>query len=106
MNFLLDHDVPAEVERVLVRAGHQVATVRQVMKPTALDSEVLTQAIDGSRILVTCNRDDFLKESLGRHHFGIIILIRRKTRIAECAALLRLIEKAGESGISQNVNFA
>ena len=106
MKFLLDHDVPAEVERILARAGHDVVTVRKVLSPTALDSEVLGQAIESSRILITCNRDDFLKEASGRNHAGLVILVRRKTRIAECAALIRLIQKAGESGISQNINFA
>jgi predicted nuclease of predicted toxin-antitoxin system len=106
VKFLLDHDVPSEVERVLIRAGHDVVTVRQVMSPTALDSEVLKHATEGSRVLVTCNRDDCLRESAAGAHPGIIILIRRKTRIAECAALIRLIQKAGDSGLSQNINFA
>jgi len=106
VNFLLDHDVPAEIERVLIRAGHQVTTVRQVMNPSASDCEVLDHAIDGSHVLITCNRDDFLQEADGRDHSGIIILVRRKTRIAECAALLRFLQKAGESGIHQNINFA
>jgi hypothetical protein len=32
--------------------------------------------------------------------------IRRKTRAAERAALLRLLERAGESGVKNNINFA
>ena len=37
---------------------------------------------------------------------GIIVLIRRKTRAAERAALIRLLDKAGETGIRKNINFA
>jgi hypothetical protein len=39
-------------------------------------------------------------------HHGIIVIIRRKTRAAERAALLRLLERAGESGLRDNINFA
>jgi len=34
------------------------------------------------------------------------VIIRRKTRAAERAALLRLLERAGESGLRDNINFA
>jgi hypothetical protein len=36
----------------------------------------------------------------------LIILIRRSTRQAECAHLLALLRKAGESGIQGNINLA
>jgi hypothetical protein len=36
----------------------------------------------------------------------LIILIRRRTRQAECARLLHLIRTAGTSGIEGNTNFA
>jgi hypothetical protein len=39
-------------------------------------------------------------------HRGIVIVIRRRTRAAERAALFRLLERAGEDGIRNNVNFA
>jgi hypothetical protein len=35
-----------------------------------------------------------------------IIVIRRRTRAAERAALYRLLERAGETGLRGNVNFA
>ena len=56
--------------------------------------------------LVTCNRDDFLILARGRLHSGLIIPICRKTRIAECAAVIRLIENFGETGLVGNINFA
>jgi len=37
---------------------------------------------------------------------ALIILIRRKTRAQERAALVRLVDKAGESGLRDNINFA
>ena len=39
-------------------------------------------------------------------HHGLIVLFRRKSRAAERAALIRLLEKAGEQGLAQNINFA
>lgn len=38
-------------------------------------------------------------------HHGIVILIRRRTRAAERAALFSLIERAGESGLTANINL-
>jgi hypothetical protein len=55
---------------------------------------------------MTCNRDDFIKLAETQPHHGIIVIIRRKTRAAERAALLRLLERAGESGLRDNINFA
>jgi len=57
-------------------------------------------------IIITCNRDDFLKLAESEPHVGIIILVRRRTRIAECASALRLLQRAAESGIRNNINFA
>jgi hypothetical protein len=34
------------------------------------------------------------------------VVIRRRTRAAERAALFRLLERAGETGIQNNVNFS
>lgn len=37
---------------------------------------------------------------------GLIVLIRRRSRQAECARLLQLLRQAGETGLSNNINFA
>jgi hypothetical protein len=50
--------------------------------------------------------DHFLPLAGAGPHPGLVILIRRKTRQAECAHLLRLLRSAGESGLAGNVNFA
>jgi len=45
---------------------------------------------------------------LAKHkpHHGIIIVVRRRTRAAERAALFRLLNGAGEIGLKDNINFA
>ena len=40
MKFFLDHDVPAEVARVLRQEGHEVTELRQVLPVQADDAEV------------------------------------------------------------------
>jgi predicted nuclease of predicted toxin-antitoxin system len=37
---------------------------------------------------------------------GIIILIRRRSRLVECAHLLALLSRAGEYSLQSNINFA
>jgi hypothetical protein len=58
------------------------------------------------RTLVTCNRDDFISLGSQRPHSGIIIVVRRRSRAPERAALLALIERATEAGLPGNINFA
>jgi len=44
VNFLLDHDVPEDLARVLLREGHRVARVESVIGRTAPDHEVFAHA--------------------------------------------------------------
>ena len=106
MKFLLDHDVPDDVVFALVALGHHVDKLREVLPTTASDQEVLRSAAERHSVLITCNRDDFLPLSTHLQHPGIIILIRRRSRALERAALVRLLDNAGEEGIRGNVNFA
>ena len=106
MRFFLDHDVPSEIARVLRAEGHHVVELRDVLATGALDQEVLQCAQDHGMLMVTCNRDDFLALAAQHPHPGLIVLIRRRTRQAECAHLLRLLDLAGESGLCGNINFA
>jgi predicted nuclease of predicted toxin-antitoxin system len=106
MRFFLDHDVPADVGRVLRSAGYSVAMLKERLDPTTSDAEVFDFAIREAMVLVTCNRDDFLQLAKEREFPGLIILIRRRTRQQECAHLLRLIENAGEAGVAGNILFA
>lgn len=106
MRFFLDHDVPVEIGRVLRREGHEVIELREALPVMAVDSEVFDCAREHGLFLVTCNRDDFLSLAASHPNPGLIILIRRRTRQAECGHLLGLLERAGEEGIRRNVNFA
>jgi predicted nuclease of predicted toxin-antitoxin system len=106
VRFLLDHDVPDDIVFALKALDHEVLKLREVMSTTATDEEVLRLADQRDSVLVTCNRDDFLALAERWRHAGIIILIRRRSRALERAALVRLLDRAGETGIPGNVNFA
>jgi predicted nuclease of predicted toxin-antitoxin system len=106
VRFLLDHDVPEDLSYLLEQLGHDVALLRKVFPTDASDDSVLRFAHDNGRILLTCNRDDFLSLAHTASHRGIIIVIRRRTRAAERAALFQLLERGGDTGIQDNINFA
>jgi predicted nuclease of predicted toxin-antitoxin system len=106
VKFLLDHDVPDDVAFSLEALGHVVIKLREVVPTTTSDDDVLRLAGERSCLLITCNRDDFLAAATSIAHHGIIILIRRKSRALERAALVHLLDSAGESGLTGNINFA
>jgi predicted nuclease of predicted toxin-antitoxin system len=106
VNFLLDHDVPDAAAFALEMLGHLVVKLREVRSTATPDDEVLRLAGERDYILITCNRDDFLAAASRVVHHGILILIRRKSRVLERAALVRLLDSAGESGLRDNINFA
>jgi len=106
VNFFLDHDVPAELGRMLRLKGHEVQILNEVLPPQTDDLPALRHAVGGGMIVITCNHGDFLKLAESEPHVGIIILVRRRTRVAECASVLRLLDRAGASGIRNNINFA
>ncbi len=106
MRFFLDHDVPEEIARVLESERHETTRLREVLPVRADDTEALAFAAKHNLFVITCNRDDFLELAMNQENPGVIILIRRKTRQIECAHLLTLLDRAGESGVAQNINFA
>ena len=106
MKFLLDHDVPDGLSYLLEQLGHDVTLLRKALPGDSSDEAVLQFAHDSGCLLLTCNRDDFLHLAMMRPHHGIVIVIRRRTRADERAALFRLLERAGEHGLQNNVNFA
>lgn len=106
MRFLLDNDVPDVIARVLKEAGDDVLFLRNTMPKKSADSVVLDYAAANQLILITCNRDDFIPLARNRTHSGLIILIRRRSRLLECANLLRLLDSAGQAGLASNINFA
>ena len=106
MKFLFDHDVPDDIAFALVALGHEVRKLREIAPATVPDDEVLRLAIEQASVLITCNRDDFLALARSTSHAGVIILIRRRSRALERAALIRLLDNAGDAGIRGNINFA
>jgi predicted nuclease of predicted toxin-antitoxin system len=106
VKFFLDHDVPAAVKEALERHEHDVIRLTDLLPRTAPDDDVFAAAQSNQCVMITCNRDDFLKLAARGPHLGLIILIRRRSPHAECTNLLRLIRKAGELGLKGNINFA
>jgi predicted nuclease of predicted toxin-antitoxin system len=106
VKFLLDHNVPDDAAFSLEALGHVVFKLREVLPAPTPNDEVLQLAGERDCVLITCNRDDFLAAAGRVAHHGIIILIRRKSRVLERAASVRLLDSAGESGLSDNINFA
>ncbi len=107
MKFLCDHDVPADVARVLRARGYAVVELRDVLPANAPDAEVWAHATAQGLILITCNRADFLALAQGTAtHPGLILLFRRRTHQAEAGRLLALLASAGAQGLAHNINFA
>jgi len=106
VKFLLDHDVPEGLRYLLEQLGHRVTVLRKALPHDASDEAVLQLAHESGSVLLTCNRDDFLELAAKLPHSGIVVVIRRRTRAAERAALFRLLERAGETGLKNNINFA
>ena len=106
MKFLFDHDVPDDLAYALQASGHEVQLLRMVLPITTPDSEILRFAGERDEVVITCNRDDFLTAASGIRHAGLIVLIRRHSRAQERAALIRLLDQAGVTGIRDNINFA
>ena len=106
MTFLLDHDVPDSIARVIAQGGHASQRLRELLRPDSDDCSVLALAHSKQAVVVTCNRNHFLGLAQTNPHAGIIVLIRRRSRMTECGRFLRLLQRAGESGIRNNINFA
>ena len=106
MKFLLDHDVPDDLSYLLKQLGHDVTLLREALPGDSSDEAVLRFAYERGYLLLTCNRDDFLQLATRTPHHGIVVVIRRRTRSEERAALFRLLERAGNTGLLKNINFA
>ena len=95
MRFLIDEDVAIEVARCLEQAGHEAQLVSEVLGQRTEDADIWAHAVRTSAIVVTCNRQDFLELAGTAPATGLIILNRRRTRLAECRHILQLIARAG-----------
>ena len=81
MKLLFDHDVPDDTAYGLWAQGHEVFKLRNLIDPRTKDEAVLRFAAGNNYVLITCNRDDFLAAAKTIPHAGLIILIRRHTRL-------------------------
>ncbi len=106
MTFLIDEDVPADLDRVLKLNGHDTVRVAEVLGSQTDDIDVWDHACRTNAVLITCNRQDFLELAGHSPGTGLLILNRRRTRHSECSHVLRVIRTAGESGLRGNINFA
>lgn len=107
MKFFFDHDVAADVAMVLRQRGQDVVELRTALPTDTSDELVWAHACADGRIMVSCNRAHFLALAMATGaHPGLIVLNRRRTRLAEAAHLLDLLAKAGEQGLANNINFA
>jgi predicted nuclease of predicted toxin-antitoxin system len=91
---------------LLEELGHDVMLLRKALPGDSSDAIVLQFAHEHGYVLLTCNRDDFRHLAAERPHNGVVVIIRRRTRADERAALFRLLERAGETGLRDNVNFS
>jgi predicted nuclease of predicted toxin-antitoxin system len=107
VRFFLDQDVPDEVAQLLRHLGHAATVLREVLPISASDDAAFAYAGAHGLITITCNRDDYLALAAAHpEHPGLVILVRRRTRQAECGKVLALLRRAGETGLRGNINFA
>ena len=106
MTFFLDQDVPDDLAHWLRHREHLVTCLREVLPTTTTDPDVWQWARTHGAVFVSCNRNDILALRPEGEHPGIVILVRRRTRQAEIAAMQKLLTGAGEQGLANNVNFA
>ena len=107
MKFFLDHDVAESLGGFLVQRGHPINRLREVLPPDTEDAAAFAFAHEKSAIIISCNRNHFLAlASENQPNHGLFVLVRRRTRQAECANLLTRLNRAGELGLAGNINFA
>ena len=106
MRFLVDEDVPMDVDRALRQHGFGSVRVAEALGFQTDDVDVWDYACREGLIPISCNRQDFLALAGSCPETGLIVLNRRRTRQSECSHLLRAIEMAGTEGLHGNINFA
>lgn len=71
MKFLFDQDVPDDMAYTLTAMGHEVFKLRELLHVQTTDEDVLRFANANDLVLISCNRDDFVKVAeypSRRHH--------------------------------------
>jgi hypothetical protein len=75
----MDEDAPIEAIRRLRHARHEVSLVSETLGTRTDDADVWNHAIQIESIVITCNRQDFLKLAGTEPATGLVILKRRRT---------------------------
>ncbi len=75
MRFLLDHDVPDDLKYLLQQLNHEVSLLRQILPEASSDSALLRFAHEHGCLLMTCNRDDFVRLAKEQSHQGIVVIV-------------------------------
>ena len=96
MTFLIDEDVAVEIDRSLRQTGPGTVRVAEVLGFRTDDVDVWEHACRHDLIVITCNRQDFLELAGEAPSAGLIILNRRRSRPAECAATSTLRDSDGQ----------
>lgn len=93
----LDEDVPVQIAAPLRRAGFDVLTTREAGRLQAEDPDQLAFAAREGRVLITLNRDDFVRftkqfAAEGAPHAGVLILSRSFAR-GDYGSMARAIDR-------------
>jgi predicted nuclease of predicted toxin-antitoxin system len=96
MNFVADESCAMPVIHALREAGHDVTAIAEVAKG-ATDEEVLGQALDAKRVLITEDRDfGDLVYARGRSSAGVILVrFHSHARRAKAATVVEAVSKLG-----------
>lgn len=106
--FLVDNCVPASVNRLLVDAGHDVVSVREVAMGDAADRVIAVASCQSARVLVSTDRDfkalarELRVTRKNSHKLHRVAFscpdVRIKTRLKEALALIEWEWEQGGRG--------
>ena len=96
--------MPNDLSYLLEQLGHDVTLLRKALPSDSSDEAVLRFAHERGCVLLTCNRDDFLRLATTKPHHGVVIVRMRFGSLAPhtghvsdfCMPTCRVIEPVNE----------